>query len=284
MLIGEKGLEIHAKEIGSAQPAWMKVEGWEKVIPAALQNLPLIGGEQASEEWKEWFFAKYPLRFRWWIAVPAFALLLALVLAFFWYRAPARLEAQMIRVENQHWWNRYLPGERLGGDTTVQEEEKVRFAFTSPSDGYLYVVDREIASDDRPHPAYLVFPTKRTGTDAGTAVKAGQRIFYPNLSADPPYVYAKRQDPSDTGYLGELFTVYIREGKLDYDLTDDILPLPPGDPLLRAGAAPESNSDIPSGTRGLQTRLLTQPRFRLMQQPSGKPLYSLAIFLSVRAH
>lgn len=101
--------------------------------------------------------------------------------------------------------------------------ERVRFHFTSPKDGHLYVVDQEIVNG-HPGEPLIIFPTLRTGATRNL-VKAGDEVDFPSKEDAPPYVEASPPDVS--GYEGEQLTMLIFPQPLPIELKETPVPLEP---------------------------------------------------------
>ncbi len=101
--------------------------------------------------------------------------------------------------------------------------EKVRFHFTSPKDGHLYVIDQEIV-DGRAGTPLIIFPTLRTGAGRNL-VKAGTEVDFPSINDEPPYLEAAA--PDEPAYEGELLTLLIFPQALPVTLKETPVPLEP---------------------------------------------------------
>lgn len=101
--------------------------------------------------------------------------------------------------------------------------ERVRFQFTSPKDGHLYIVDQEIVGGKLQEP-FIIFPTLRTG-EGRNNVKAGDLVDFPGEKDDPPYLKAAASE--ETGYEGELLTLLVFPSALPVALKETPIPLEP---------------------------------------------------------
>jgi hypothetical protein len=102
--------------------------------------------------------------------------------------------------------------------------EQVRFHFSSPKDGYLYVVDQEIVGGQAKDPM-IIFPTLRTGVGRNH-VKAGALVDFPSEDDVPPYLEAESA-AGETAYQGELLTLLIFPSALPVTLKTTPIPLEP---------------------------------------------------------
>lgn len=102
-----------------------------------------------------------------------------------------------------------LVPERLSGTAPVSLGEHVRISIESPTDGYLYVINREQYSDGTTGPATLIFPVTRThGGD--NRVFAGRLIDIPGPQDRPPFFTLTTQQVAGQPHnVGELITVLI---------------------------------------------------------------------------
>jgi hypothetical protein len=96
------------------------------------------------------------------------------------------------------------------------EGEKLRFLITSPTDGYLYVVDREGTRDGTLRTPYLAFPTLSAGA-GHNKVTPGTVVSYPDRSDRPPTIEARPSHPPDPEYAGEALTVLVYGSELPID-------------------------------------------------------------------
>jgi hypothetical protein len=97
--------------------------------------------------------------------------------------------------------------ERIDAETPLSEGERLRLTIEVPSDGYLYVIDREKYADGTFSDPYLIFPTTRTrGGD--NKVAAGRVIEIPAQDDNPSYFNLKSLQ-SEKNYIGEVLTVLV---------------------------------------------------------------------------
>lgn len=149
------------------------------------------------------------------------ALLLALA-GWMWRRQtkhfiPQQLSAEVTRLQAGH-------TEPVKDGSVFKIGERVRFHFTSPKDGHLYVVDQEIVGGEAKSPM-IIFPTLRTGAGRNR-VKAGTLIDFPSEDDLPPYLEAE-PPPGDGAYEGELLTLLIFPSPLPVTLRITPIPLEP---------------------------------------------------------
>lgn len=83
--------------------------------------------------------------------------------------------------------------ERATADTLFIEGERVRISVEAPrrSDGYLYVIDREVYADGSTSDPYLIFPSQTT-PEGGNVVVAGKPVFVPAQGDKFPYFTLER--------------------------------------------------------------------------------------------
>jgi hypothetical protein len=94
--------------------------------------------------------------------------------------------------------------EAVAPSTPFRPNEIVRFAVRSPSDGYLYVIDRERYADGTMSTPHLVFPSATMQVD--NRVTQGQPLEFPAATDDPPYL---RLQQSRAEHIGEVLTLLI---------------------------------------------------------------------------
>lgn len=93
----------------------------------------------------------------------------------------------------------YLP-ERVNADTPFSEGQLARLSIEAPreTDGYLYVIDRELYADGTRSEPYLIFPSQ--GTPPGGNVMKGGRMVYVPAQGDPiPYFKLQRSRQDQAG-------------------------------------------------------------------------------------
>lgn len=101
--------------------------------------------------------------------------------------------------------------ERVGLDTVFRKGEKVRISVESPRSGYLYIIDRELRTDNTVGDPYLIFPTLKT-PNGNNNVEAGKVIEIPAQTDNPFYFDIT---PSEANYAGELLTVIVSPMKIE---------------------------------------------------------------------
>jgi hypothetical protein len=106
--------------------------------------------------------------------------------------------------------------ERVTDQMNATEGERLRLLITSPTDGYLYVEDREVTRDGALQTPYLAFPTLSTGM-GHNKVTPGTVVSYPDPSDRPPTIEAKLSHPPDPEYAGEALTVLVCGSALPID-------------------------------------------------------------------
>jgi hypothetical protein len=131
----------------------------------------------------------------------------------FWFKshpfAPKQLEVELVRDGTKR-------TERVIDQLNATEGEKLRLIITSPTDGYLYVVDREVTRDGTVRTPYLVFPTLSAGAGHNN-VTPGMVISFPDPNDRSPTIEAKPSHPPDPEYTGELLTVLVYGSELPID-------------------------------------------------------------------
>lgn len=147
-------------------------------------------------------------------------MLLALA-GWMWWRQtrhaiPQQLSAQVVRLDGG-------TVEPVKDGSAFKVGERVRFHFTSPKDGHLYVIDQEIIGGQAQEPL-IIFPTLRTGAGRNR-VKAGEAVDFPGEQDIPPYLDAAA--PDKPGYEGELLTLLIFPEALPVALKETPVPLEP---------------------------------------------------------
>jgi hypothetical protein len=159
-----------------------------------------------------------------------------------WFRshslAPKELEVDLARDGTNS-------TEKVKFQVNAREGEKIRFLITSPTDGYLYVVDREMARNGSLREPYLAFPTLSTGA-GHNKVTPGLVVSFPDPSDRSLTIEAKPSHPPDAEYAGELLSILVFESQLPIDhLEAQPIPLTPeqfpdsGGRLLFSSEAPE---------------------------------------------
>jgi len=158
---------------------------------------------------RRYLISEYPRPVTLWRALGILAFVVVLVSAF-WFRsylfAPNHLEVELVRNGTQR-------TERVKDQLIATEGEKLRLLITSPTDGYLYVVDREVDRSGALRMPYLTFPTLSTGAGRNKVTR-GMVVSYPDPSDRPPTIDAKPSQSPDPEYAGELLTVLVYDGQL----------------------------------------------------------------------
>jgi hypothetical protein len=132
------------------------------------------------------------------------------------HEIPVQLSAEVSRIESGS-------SGAVSDGTRFKVGEKVRFHFTSPKNGHLYVIDQEIVGG-APGEPQIIFPTLRTGAGRNL-VTAGTVVDFPAAGDVPPYLEAAA--PDEPGYQGELLTLLIFSEPLPLALKETPVPLEP---------------------------------------------------------
>jgi hypothetical protein len=122
---------------------------------------------------------------------------------------PKNLEVELIRESTGH-------AEKVPGEITAAEGEKLKFLITSPENGYLYVLDREVGLDGTLGKPFLAFPTLSTGA-GHNQVTSGAIVRFPDPSDRSPTIEPKPRRPHDPNYAGESLTVLVYDNPLPID-------------------------------------------------------------------
>jgi len=94
---------------------------------------------------------------------------------------------------------------RLAANTEFEAGDPVRLSIESPSEGYLYVIDREMLADGTLGPPVQIFPTAMSrGGD--NRVQKGLLVDIPSQSDRVPYFTLRSTDPN---WRGELLTFIL---------------------------------------------------------------------------
>ena len=195
----------------------------------------------------------------WWLRLGIGILSAAIVVgSVFWFTshplAPKELEVELARDGTKS-------TEKVKFQVNAREGEKIRFLITSPTDGYLYVVDREVARSGSLREPYLAFPTLSTGA-GHNKVTPGLVVSFPDPSDRSPTIEAKPSHPPDPEYAGELLTVLVFDSQLPIDhLEAQPIPLTPeqfpdgGERLLFS-----SESPAPKAAKRIKLVVLRTPQ------------------------
>ncbi len=108
--------------------------------------------------------------------------------------------------------------ERVEADTNFRDGDRVRLSIESASNGYLYVVDRELFADGSTGDAMLIYPW----AGADNQVQPGRLVDIPAQEDDPSFFTAR---PSSARQVGEVLTIIITSSRLDLPISDKPLQL-----------------------------------------------------------
>jgi hypothetical protein len=103
--------------------------------------------------------------------------------------------------------------ERVEGETMFREGDHVRISVESPRAGYLYVVDRDLFSDDTTGGAMLIYPW----SEADNQMRPGRLVDIPAQEDDPSYFTARL---TSRNQVGELLTFIVSSAPLDLPISD----------------------------------------------------------------
>jgi hypothetical protein len=138
-------------------------------------------------------------------------------------RAAPKAESRQLVHEKGNTDLHQMPPVRVEAETPLFEGERVRLSIESPSNGYLYVIDREQYANGSLGQPFLIFPTMRTrGGD--NRVEAGRLIDIPSQQDETGYLTVRpsRERPDQ---VGELLTVLVCEQPLKLNIGRDAMPL-----------------------------------------------------------
>lgn len=144
-----------------------------------------------------------------WRAIAAVGLTLALICLFaFWSYIfpPKELEIRLRRPGGRP---TTLSGERV----KIARGEKLQLLMTSPSYGYLYVVDREISKAHDCQTPFLVYPTLAAGIGMNK-VRPGSVVNFPDESDRGSMFDAEPANAGDLDYAGEDLTVLVYDHEI----------------------------------------------------------------------
>ncbi len=98
--------------------------------------------------------------------------------------------------------------ERANGDTAFKKGDRVRLSIEVPreTDGYLYVIDREMYADGTTSDPYLIFPATSTPPE-GNVLTAGRLISVPAQGDPEPYFTLERGSRND--HVAERVTIIV---------------------------------------------------------------------------
>lgn len=127
----------------------------------------------------------------------------------FWKMRPAAVGEQGYRIpvvvgNRKEYW----VADRTNGPAGFSAGDKVRLAFESSAQGYLYVVNSEYYTDGTYGQPTVLFPSS---ADDDNFVVAGQLVDIPDQSENLPYFNI---EPHGDKYAGELITFIISPVKL----------------------------------------------------------------------
>jgi hypothetical protein len=101
--------------------------------------------------------------------------------------------------------NKAYGAKRLAANTEFEAGDLVRLSIESPSEGYLYVIDREMRADGSLGSPVQIFPTAMSrGGD--NRVQKGLLVDIPSQSDRVPYFTLRSRDPN---WRGELLTFIL---------------------------------------------------------------------------
>jgi hypothetical protein len=110
--------------------------------------------------------------------------------------------------------NQSLPiAERAKADALFSEGEHLRLSIEVPraSNGYLYVIDREVYADGTTSDPYLIFPSETTPPH-GNIVTAGKPVYVPSRGDPNPYFTLER---SRRDHVSEKLTIIVSPQPLE---------------------------------------------------------------------
>jgi hypothetical protein len=201
---GITGLVVGVEKKVSASELWPVAEYWPHG-KELLKSLPVTPPSPPIRRW---------------LLFAALLLCGSMLCGLMWWRQtrhtiPRQLSAEVMRLQAGR-------TEPVNDGTVFRNGEHVRFHFTSPKAGHLYVVDQEIVGGELKEPL-IIFPTLRTGAGRNR-VEAGTPVDFPGEEDVPPYL-----EPSsgEKGYEGELLTLLIFPNPLPVALKETPIPLEP---------------------------------------------------------
>jgi len=101
--------------------------------------------------------------------------------------------------------------ERVASNTPLRDGDRVRLAFESATNGYLYIIDAEQYADGTSGDPYLVFPTSRT-RNGDNRVFPGRLVEIPSQDDRPNYLTLRHSRRDQTG---ELLSVIVAPQPLE---------------------------------------------------------------------
>jgi len=117
----------------------------------------------------------------------------------------------------QREWSRQLErvSKRVESDTKFHEGDSLRISIESPSDGYLYIIDRDSFTDGSGGETNLIFPIR--GED--NRLKPGRLIDIPTENE------ASFKATPKPNQAGEMLTIIVTSSPLQLPLSNDPLPI-----------------------------------------------------------
>jgi hypothetical protein len=177
--------------------------------------------------------------------------------------APKHLEVELVRDATKR-------TEIVTDQINAKEGEKLRLLITSPADGYLYVVDREVTRDGALRKPYLAFPTLSTGAGRNKVTR-GMVVSFPDPSDRSHTIEAKPSQPPDPEYAGELLKVLVYDSQLpNVHLEAQPIPLT-SEQFPDDGERLLFSSEAPAPKVAKKIKLVVQ-RSPQAPQPQGKGL------------
>jgi len=108
--------------------------------------------------------------------------------------------------------------ERVESEAILRAGEYIRLTVESPSNGYLYVIDRDVLADGANGVAKLIFPW----SGADNRLAPGRLIDIPRQEDDPSYFTASLTSENQ---VGELLTFIVTTNPLVVPVADEALPV-----------------------------------------------------------
>ena len=97
--------------------------------------------------------------------------------------------------------------ERVEAGTSFHEGDYIRLSVESPTDGYLYVIDRDLLTNGAMGDAMLIYPW----TEADNEMRPGKLIDIPAQEDDPNYFTARLTSQNQ---IGEVLTIILTKTPL----------------------------------------------------------------------
>jgi len=111
--------------------------------------------------------------------------------------------------------------ERVTSNTPLRDGDRIRLAFESATNGYLYIIDAEQYADGTSGEPYLVFPTTRT-RNGDNRVFPGRLVEIPSQEDRPNYLTLRHSRADQTG---ELLSVIVAPQPLEITIGSKALKL-----------------------------------------------------------